>query len=63
MKTLQRTFAIVKPDAVARAPPATSSTMLQKNGFRIIGMKMMHINKPQAEGFYAVHAAGRSSTR
>jgi nucleoside-diphosphate kinase len=30
--------------------------MIQEKGFRIIGMKMLEINKKQAEGFYAVHA-------
>jgi nucleoside-diphosphate kinase len=56
MKTLERTFAIIKPDAVEKhASGDIISTILAK-GFRIIGMKMLHITKSQAEGFYAVHA-------
>lgn len=55
MKTLQRTFAIVKPDAVEKNVTGEIIHMIEKNGFRIIGAKMLHINKAQAEGFYAVH--------
>src|SRR5580658_512972 len=56
MKTLQRTFTIVKPDAVAKDATGEIVAIIQKHGFRIIGMKMLHITKSQAEGFYAVHA-------
>jgi nucleoside-diphosphate kinase len=57
MKTLQRTFSIIKPDAMKKAG-ATGDiiSMLEKNGFRILGAKMLEITKAQAEGFYAVHA-------
>jgi nucleoside-diphosphate kinase len=55
MKTIQRTFAIVKPDAVEKNVTGEILQMIEKNGFRIIGAKMLHINKAQAEGFYAVH--------
>ena len=55
MKTIQRTFAIVKPDAVEKNVTGEIISMIEKNGFRIIGAKMLHINKAQAEGFYAVH--------
>src|SRR5580658_3539545 len=56
MKTLQRTFTIVKPDAVAKDATGEIVAIIQKHGFRIIGVKMLHIGKNQAEGFYAVHA-------
>jgi len=56
MKTLQRTFSIIKPDAVEKNAIGEITTMIQKKGFRVIGMKMLHITKHQAEGFYAVHA-------
>jgi len=56
MKTLQRTLTIIKPDAVGKGAVGEITAMLQKAGFRIIGMKMVHITKHQAEGFYAVHA-------
>ena len=56
MQTLQRTFSIIKPDAVARGATGDIIHMIQEKGFRIIGMKMLEITKHQAEGFYAVHA-------
>lgn len=56
MKTLQRTLAIVKPDAVAANAAGDIIASIVDNGFRIIGMKMLHITKKEAEGFYAVHA-------
>ncbi|HSE49586.1 MAG TPA: nucleoside-diphosphate kinase [Terriglobales bacterium] len=57
MKTLQRTFAIIKPDAVKKDHTGEIISLILKNGFDIIGMKMLHITKKQAEGFYAVHSA------
>jgi nucleoside-diphosphate kinase len=56
MKTLQRTFAIIKPDAVKKNAQGEIITSILQNGFHIIGMKQLHISKEQAEGFYAVHA-------
>ena len=55
MKTLQCTLSIIKPDAVERGGAGDIIHTLLENNFRIIGMKMLHINKAQAEGFYAVH--------
>ncbi len=55
MKTLQRTLAIVKPDAVKKGVTGEIIAAIEKNGFRIIGMKMLHLKKAQAQGFYAVH--------
>ena len=57
MPTLQRTFSIVKPDAVAKGATEAILTMIQENGFRVLGMKTLEISKKQAEGFYAVHAS------
>jgi nucleoside-diphosphate kinase len=57
MQTLQRTFSIIKPDAVAKNAIGDILRMIEENGFRIIGMKMLAISKAQAEGFYAVHAS------
>ena len=56
MKTLERTLAIVKPDAVAKKAIGDIVGTIEAKGFRVIGMKMLHISKHQAEGFYAVHA-------
>src|SRR3974390_3947876 len=55
MKTLQRTLSIVKPDAVEKGSSGDIINTLLHNNFRIIGMKMLHINKAEPEGFYAVH--------
>lgn len=55
-KTLQRTLAIIKPDAIKKHAEGEIISMILNAGFRIIGMKMLHITKEQAEGFYAVHA-------
>src|SRR5215469_13345679 len=57
MKTLQRTFSIIKPDAVKKGAIGEILSMIQHAGFHIIGMKMLEISKEQAEGFYAVHAS------
>ena len=56
MKTLQRTFSIIKPDAVAKNAIGDILKTLEEKGFRILGMKMLEISKAKAEGFYAVHA-------
>jgi nucleoside-diphosphate kinase len=55
MKTLQRTLAIIKPDAVSKNVAGDIIKSIQENGFRIIGIKMLHLKKAQAAGFYAVH--------
>lgn len=57
MQTLQRTFSIVKPDAVAKGATGDVISMILGAGFRVLGMKMVEITKQQAEGFYAVHAS------
>ena len=56
MKTLQRTLTIIKPDAVRKNGIGDIIEQFEKNGFRILCMKMLQINKHQAEQFYAVHA-------
>jgi nucleoside-diphosphate kinase len=56
MKTLERTLAIVKPDAVRKNAIGDIIEQFEKNGFHILCMKMLEISKHQAEQFYAVHA-------
>ena len=51
MKTLQRTLSIIKPDAVERGAAGDIINTLLENKFRIIGMKMLHINKPRPRAF------------
>lgn len=52
---MQRTFSIIKPDAVARNLSGEIVAMIQGAGLKPVGMKMIHLSKEQAEGFYAVH--------
>ena len=53
----QRTFSIVKPDAVKAGNTAAILAEIQKAGFKIVAIKRMSISRAQAEGFYHVHAA------
>jgi nucleoside-diphosphate kinase len=53
----QRTFSIIKPDAVRKGDTGAILAEIQKAGFKIISIKKMSISKAQAEGFYHVHAA------
>ena len=53
----QRTFSIIKPDAVKKGDAAAILAEIQKAGFKIVSIKRMSISKAQAEGFYHVHAA------
>ncbi|HXM08845.1 MAG TPA: nucleoside-diphosphate kinase [Terriglobales bacterium] len=57
MKTLQRTLTIIKPDAVKKNAVGDIIEQFEKNGFRILAMKMLEISQHQAEQFYAVHAS------
>jgi nucleoside-diphosphate kinase len=52
---MERTFSIIKPDAVAAGYTGAILALLQEHGFKIIGLRMTRISKPQAEAFYAVH--------
>ena len=52
---MERTFAIIKPDAVAAGKAGAILAKIEENGFRIRGMKMTRLSQAQAEGFYAVH--------
>jgi nucleoside-diphosphate kinase len=52
---LERTFGIIKPDAVKNGHTGEILTIIQKDGFRIAGMKMRRLAKHEAEAFYAVH--------
>ena len=56
MKTIQRTLAIIKPDAVARGAMGDIVSTIEHRGFKVLSAKMLHITRKQAEGFYAVHA-------
>ena len=52
---IERTFSIIKPDAVARNLTGAINAMIEQAGLRIIGQKRVRITREQAERFYAVH--------
>ena len=55
--SLERTFAIIKPDAVARGQQGEILSRIHKAGFTIVAIKSMRLTKEEAGGFYAVHKA------
>jgi nucleoside-diphosphate kinase len=53
---LQRTFSIIKPDAVRKGQTGAVLAMIEAAGFHLAAIKRISISKQQAAGFYAVHA-------
>ena len=54
---MERTLSIIKPDAVSRNLTGAILAMIQESGLTVVAMKMIHMSKAQAEGFYHVHKA------
>jgi len=52
---VQRTFSIIKPDAVAKNVIGEITTRFEKAGLRVVASKMKQLSKAEAEGFYAEH--------
>jgi nucleoside-diphosphate kinase len=52
---MERTLSIIKPDGVSRALIGKVIARFESNGIHIAAMKMIHMTKAQAQGFYAVH--------
>jgi nucleoside-diphosphate kinase len=52
---MERTFAIIKPDATARRLTGRILHRIEEAGFQIRAMKMIRLSRAEAEGFYAVH--------
>jgi len=52
---MERTFAIIKPDAVERRLIGKILSRIEDAGFTVRGMRMQHLTRKEAEGFYAVH--------
>ena len=52
---LERTLTIIKPDAVAGGHAGEILAAIEKAGFRIAALRMLHLSQQEAEGFYAVH--------
>jgi len=54
---MERTFAIIKPDAVKKGYAGRILARIEEAGFAIRAMRMISMSKREAEGFYAVHRA------
>ncbi|QPJ65491.1 MAG: nucleoside-diphosphate kinase [Candidatus Nitrohelix vancouverensis] len=52
---MEKTFAIIKPDAVERNLIGKILDRIESNSFRVVAMKRAQLTKEQAQGFYAVH--------
>ena len=52
---MERTFGMIKPDAVAKKNVGNILAMIEAAGFKLVGIKSKWISKPEAEAFYAVH--------
>ena len=52
---IQRTFSIIKPDAVGKNIIGKIIQRFEENNLKIVASKMVHLNKEKAEGFYSVH--------
>ena len=53
--SVQRTFGIIKPDAVAKGHTGDILAAIEKNGFKIVGLRKTQLSQAHAEAFYAVH--------
>jgi nucleoside-diphosphate kinase len=51
----ERTLSIIKPDAVSKGQAGRVLARLEAEGFTVVAMKLVHLDKAEAEGFYAVH--------
>ena len=52
---MERTFAIIKPDAIERKLAGKILARIEEAGFTVRAMRLHHLTKKEAEGFYAVH--------
>ena len=53
----ERTFAIIKPDAVKAKKTGQILSRIEQAGFTVLAMRLTHLSKRESEGFYAVHRA------
>ena len=54
---VERTLSIIKPDAVEQNNIGNILAMIQGAGLKLVGLRMLHLSRAQAEGFYEVHTA------
>ena len=52
---VQRTFSIIKPDAVAKNVVGQIVSRFESNGLKVVALRMKHLSRGEAEGFYGVH--------
>ena len=52
---VQRTFSIIKPDAVAKNVVGKIVSRFESNGLKVVASRMKHLSRIEAEGFYGVH--------
>jgi nucleoside-diphosphate kinase len=52
---MEKTFAIIKPDAVARHMAGDIIKRIEASGLRIVGLRLTQLSRAEAESFYAVH--------
>jgi len=52
---MERTLAIIKPDAVEKKAAGAVLARIEEEGFTIRGLRLLHLTREEAEGFYAVH--------
>ena len=52
---MERTLAIIKPDAVANRHAGAILQRIESGGFALRGMRLVHLTRAEAEGFYSVH--------
>ena len=53
--SVERTFSIIKPDAVTAGHAGEILAIIEQAGFRILALRMTRLTERQAQGFYAVH--------
>jgi nucleoside-diphosphate kinase len=54
---IERTFSIIKPDAVKAGSAGGILSRIEKDGFRVVALRLRHLTRAEAEGFYHVHRA------
>ncbi len=52
---MERTFAIIKPDAFAAGNAGKILARIYEQGFKVVGLKKLYLSRQEAEGFYYVH--------
>ena len=52
---VEKTLAIIKPDAIKKKLAGKIIQRIEDEGFKISGLRMLHLNKEEAKGFYIIH--------